>query len=405
MGEKMDSDTKKRNVESDRLSNLPDDLIHKILSFNDTINAIGMSSLSPRWRYIWKSIPYLEFSSDDFSTLRMFSKFIKNVLSGRDNEREVSSVKLKFRGKASQAFVKKVIDCAFSHNVQQLTVTCMIDSKVEFPLSLFSSHSLKHLTLKSDYYGSRKGSDRRTSITLTSMWELPALTTLHLDEIPLCDDNTDEGIGLISKCVNLENLTLTRCRIMGSNGFKICHPRLSNVKIERVSCEASTVCLIAPQLKNLSIRGWLGRYQIFAPDLAYLLLEDINLNFTADDFHSLEKVDICISSPYDEVPFEVVDLLQRLHSVKSLALNLEILEFLSSHVEGLSHQPSPFGNLESLKVYPKKVHEWELPKEIVTVSREVKNYLLDGSPSAKFTMVSREECRLSSGDLLQLSLG
>lgn len=59
-------------------------------------------------------------------------------------------------------------------------------------------------------------------------------------------------------------------------------------------------------------------------------------------------------------------------------------------MEVISHQPSPFGNLESLKVYPEKVSKWVPFKETVDMSREVKNYLLDGSPSAKFTMVSRE---------------
>ncbi|GJY12251.1 F-box domain containing protein [Tanacetum coccineum] len=383
----MDSDKKRMDVEGDRLSNLPDDLIHKILSFNDTVAAIETSSLSSRWRFIWKSMPCLDFSSDDFSTLRMFSKFIKNVLSGRDNEREVSSVKLKFRGKSSQVFVKKILDYAFSHNVQQLTVTCMIDSKVEFPLSLFSSHSLKHLTLKKVYYGSDRGSYRRNSITLTSMWELPALTTLYLDGIKLFDENAD----IISKCLNLKNLTLSDCTMMGSNGFNICHSRLSNLKIEGIDGTVKFLRIVSPELKNLSIRGVIREIQISAPNLVYLLLENIDImNFSADDFHSLEKVDICISYLFDTDPHKIVGLLQRLHSVKSLTLNLEILEHLSSSVEVISHQPSPFANLKSLKIYPKKVDKWELPKKIVDMSTEVKNYLLDGSPSATFSMISRE---------------
>ncbi|PWA68299.1 F-box domain, Leucine-rich repeat domain, L domain-like protein [Artemisia annua] len=384
----MDSYKKKMNVESDRLSNLPDDLIHKILSFNDTVDAIGMSSLSSRWKYIWKSTPCLDFSSDDFSTLRMFSKYIKNVLSGRDNERDVSSVKLKFRGKSSQVFVKKILNYAFSHNVQQLTVIWLIDNKIDFPLSLFSSQSLKHLTLKKIYCGSHRGLYMKDSTTLTSMWELPALTTLHLDGITLSDENAD----IISKCLNLMNLMLSDCTMIGSNGFNICHSRLSNLKIEVVDGTVKFVRILAPELKNLSIKGLLKEIQISAPDLVYLLLVNIDfMNFSADDFHSLEKVDICKSYPFNTDPHKIVGLLQRLHSVKSLTLNMEILEHLSSSVEVISHQPSPFANLKSLKIYPKRIAKWELPKEIVDMSIEVKNYLLDGSPSAAFTMISREE--------------
>ncbi|GKB35046.1 F-box domain containing protein [Tanacetum coccineum] len=76
---------------------------------------------------------------------------------------------------------------------------------------------------------------------------------------------------------------------------------------------------------------------------------------------------------------------------KFLTLNLEILEHLSSSVEIVSHQPSPFANLKSLEIYPSLVEKWQLSPKMVNVSTEVKNYLLDGSPGATFTMVSRED--------------
>ncbi|KAF5782341.1 putative F-box domain, leucine-rich repeat domain superfamily, F-box-like domain superfamily [Helianthus annuus] len=69
------------NVEGDRLSSLPDDLILKTLSFIDTKHAIRTSVLSSRWRYIWTSTPRLDFSTRDFRTLAKFSKFVTGVLS------------------------------------------------------------------------------------------------------------------------------------------------------------------------------------------------------------------------------------------------------------------------------------------------------------------------------------
>ncbi|PWA49406.1 F-box domain, Leucine-rich repeat domain, L domain-like protein [Artemisia annua] len=108
----MDSenDKKRLDVELDRLSSLPDDLIHKILSFNDTIDAIKTSTLSSRWRFIWTTMMCLAFSSEDFPNLRKFSKFVTRVLSGRDNQREVSSVKLTFRGKPVYPWCKGAIE-------------------------------------------------------------------------------------------------------------------------------------------------------------------------------------------------------------------------------------------------------------------------------------------------------
>lgn len=61
----------------------------------------------------------------------------------------------------------------------------------------------------------------------------------------------------------------------------------------------------------------------------------------------------------------------------------------------ISNQPSPFANLESLKIYPVNIHsvdidsQGHLPKK-VNVSTELKNYFLDSSPSASLTLVSRE---------------
>ncbi|GJT08354.1 F-box domain containing protein [Tanacetum coccineum] len=136
------------NVQGDRLSNLPDDLIHKILSLVGTKLAVQTSALSPRWRYLWTTLPCLNFSRENFKTLPKFSNFVTHVLSWPNNQTEISSAKLSFRGKASQVFVKRILNCAFSHNVKQLTVSCLPDkSEIEFPLSLFSSQSLEHLTL------------------------------------------------------------------------------------------------------------------------------------------------------------------------------------------------------------------------------------------------------------------
>ncbi|GJR03661.1 F-box domain containing protein [Tanacetum coccineum] len=345
------------NVESDRLSSLPDDLIHKILSFIDTLDAIKTSCLSSRWRFIWTTMPCLNFPNDDFFTLLKLSKFF----SGRDNQREVSSVNLSFRGKSTKGFVGKILEYASSHNVRQLNLTCLIESAIiKFPLSLISSETRKHLTL----------------------------TTLYLDGIILSRYNTDSFSGLISKCVNLKNLTLRYCRMRGSN-FDICHSQLSNLTMVFVPPNVGIFSVVAPQLKNLRIRHLQREFLISAPDLAYLLLDGHDhVNFSGDDFNSLEKVDICIDHPSKTESHKLVGLLQRLRSVKSLTLNLEILEILSASAELMSHQPSPFAILESLKIYPKRFGIGL--KEKVDISAEVKNYLLDGSRSATFTIISRE---------------
>ncbi|KAL7120931.1 hypothetical protein ACP275_02G152200 [Erythranthe tilingii] len=50
----------------DRLSNLPVDLIYRILSFLDASAVVGTSLLSRKWRHIWTSVPGLNFDLEGF---------------------------------------------------------------------------------------------------------------------------------------------------------------------------------------------------------------------------------------------------------------------------------------------------------------------------------------------------
>ncbi|KAF5753681.1 hypothetical protein HanXRQr2_Chr17g0782841 [Helianthus annuus] len=69
---------------------------------------------------------------------------------------------------------------------------------------------------------------------------------------------------------------------------------------------------------------------------------------------------------------------------------------LSSFVELISHQPSPFANLKRLKIYPNcvsRLAEDQTKPEVTIMSTEVKKYLLDSAPGATLTMVSHDETR------------
>ncbi|KAI7739819.1 hypothetical protein M8C21_024283, partial [Ambrosia artemisiifolia] len=204
-----------------------------------------------------------------------------------------------------------------------------------------------------------------------SIWELTALTTLYLHSVTLrCDENADKYVGFFSKCANLKNLTLKSCNTKGFKGLSICLPLLSNLTLVDVDGSVKVFNIVAPQLKNLTIEG---HYCLQLP---------------ANDYFSLEKAYISIFRPKDA--HQVLCLLQQLHNVKFLTLNLEIVECLSSSVELMTNQPSPFANLKSLNIYP--IRE-QVPGHGVKMSAEVKGYLLDSSSGATFTMVTREDIK------------
>ncbi|PWA90117.1 F-box domain, Leucine-rich repeat domain, L domain-like protein [Artemisia annua] len=343
---------KRMNAEIDRLSNLPDELIHKILSFVGIKCAIGTSALSSRWRYIWTSMPYLDFSFENFSTSARLSNFVTNVLSRRNNLVQVVSIKLPYRDFSSDT-LRQIMNYAFSHNIQQLDIKCFPENDNGSPFPLFCSESLKHLSLR-----------WRAVFTPTSTIELPALTSLYLEDITLsCDGNTektDKCIGLFSKCANLKDLTLSHCTVRGLKRLDICHPLLSNLTLQYVHGSLKVVNVVAPQLKNLSISysDEMLQFLISAPDLVSLCYKNYlhPLYLSTEGFHSLEKVDLCVRHSIVGAQ-DFVRLFLQLQSVKFLTVNMEILELLSLSVELISNQPSPFANLKSLHIYPARLSE------------------------------------------------
>ncbi|XP_071708017.1 F-box/FBD/LRR-repeat protein At1g16930-like, partial [Rutidosis leptorrhynchoides] len=368
--------------EDDRISSLPDDLIHKILSFISLKRAVQTSVLSSRWKYIWTSLPYLNFSSEDFSTLPKFSKFVEHFISGRNNLLQVSSVQLNYCGLFTNEVVRTIMNYTFTHNAQQLSIDCHDN---DLPVSLFSSQSLKSLTLY--------------QLEPSPTWDLPCLTTLYLDYV---DFDVDKGIGHISKCANLKNLTLSCCSVQSDDDdvtvgcFDIHLPKLCNLTLEDGRSFEMRLNVFASQLENLTVIKW--DYEALhlqsIPKLVSLVFQgrysgllQISSSF---DLCFLERVDLSIYVPfYEEIKdlkddHNLVALLRQIHNATYITLDLDTVQLISFFGELMLHQPSPFANLKHLKVYP--FDPYSAVQQ--TMPTEVKNYFLDASPGATFTMVS-----------------
>ncbi|KAL4569128.1 hypothetical protein LXL04_024759 [Taraxacum kok-saghyz] len=364
------------DLESDRLSSLPDDLIHKILSFIYIEDAIRTSYLSSRWRYIWTLTPNLNF--ENLNRGSRISKFFSSVLSHRNNQTQICSINLVLGATVmDNECITQILNCAFAHNVQQLSITRSRAKIVGRPL----------------FYG--------LSSIPTPTWDLRALTTLHLHFIQLSDDN------FFSKYTNLKNLSLRKCSLIkGKKVLNICLPRLSNLSLEylRPGIElVEHVNVVAPQLENLSIKYCDGKQLISAPRLITLVIEGYHpWEISTPGFPSLEKVDLWMLNVSDADTHKIVSLLQQLHNAKFLIISLGILKRLfhqrklfSSSMELIPNQACAFANAKILKFQkkmPLKVYLEVQAQEKVSTSTELKNY--ETSPSAIFPMVSHEEIKV-----------
>ncbi|XP_071692800.1 F-box/LRR-repeat protein At3g26922-like [Rutidosis leptorrhynchoides] len=341
----FDHNNVRASLDEDRLSSLPLELIHQILSLFDTKFAVQTCLLlSPRWKLIWTSMPCLNFSCSGFKTLPKFSRFVTHVLSHRNHQVEVSSLNLSFRGEATQVSVRKIVNYAFLHNIQELIV--FSSPKNEFPPYFFSSHTLKHLTFATVLCD--------PCLSPKTPWDFPALTTLYLKNISLCDDYR-ESIDRFSNCVNLNNLTLEFVTV-NAKVFEIITPQLFNLRL--IYYRGSNVInVIAHQLENLTIIHCLMKDLNIPLGLSSFCYKGYNPpQWFKNCFNSVNKVSVTLSMYRPRNPYKkgdargIIKMFHELHSVRYLTLNLDIIECISSFPKLLSTQPSPFSNLIRLNI-------------------------------------------------------
>ncbi|PWA64451.1 F-box domain, cyclin-like protein [Artemisia annua] len=346
----------------DRISNMPEDIIQHILSFLDTKYAVQFCTVSPKWENIWTSMRHLNFNNESFSSVPKFDKFMEHALSHRNNQTEVCAVRLRFSGEKILDTVIDIVNYAYLHNVQELTIQC--GSVYEFPHCLFSSPTLKHLSLSSS-------SNTKSRIT-SSYWNMPALETLYLRDIRL-GDARNTSPDLFFKSEELESLTLENCSMYNLEAFIVSAPNLLDLTITRTCRFPEDFYVYAPQLETLTAGGYSSSYQFLK-----LTTEEV--------LDSLEKVNLSLSSNIQkrERHFaSLLDLLEKVPSAKTLILDMNIVEMLSSCMDELSHKPCPFSNLECLKI---NTGTWKGKDNIPSMPSQVRNFLLRNSPNATFIM-------------------
>ncbi|KAL5730063.1 hypothetical protein ACHQM5_002936 [Ranunculus cassubicifolius] len=108
----------------DRISELPDSLIHLIFSFMDMTEVVHTSLLSKRWRYLWVTNPYVNLSLDDGLQLQLnadiFADFVDGVLFHRDDS-NIQKFSLSFNLLYDYPdIIEKSIATVMKRNVQEV---------------------------------------------------------------------------------------------------------------------------------------------------------------------------------------------------------------------------------------------------------------------------------------------
>lgn len=140
----------------DRISRLPDEILHEILS-RIIIDRRQQQASGSDLRFVkemtrvWATLPNLQIYDSQYNP-GVFVKFVNKFLSNRNHHTHISTIQICFMDDVfGPDLMNNLANYAISHNIQELTMSCRTLNK-EFPLGgILSSPILKKFTLDAAY--------------------------------------------------------------------------------------------------------------------------------------------------------------------------------------------------------------------------------------------------------------
>ncbi|XP_026459600.1 putative F-box protein At1g58310 [Papaver somniferum] len=265
----METKKSRFSLDEDRISALPDALIHRIFSFLDIKYVVQTCILSRRWRYLWVSlstltivdIPFIQSGDTYFVTFNRFMNFVDRLLLLRDSS-DIQTLDLAwFTAKHHLDVLGKYditdrmntwIMAAVKHNIQELLLFIIAYEIFKLPDCFFACKSL----IKFVFCGAGM---QHSGLVLPNTMHFPRLKYLAFSDVSLAvsDENT-----LISKlftnCPVLESLLLTDCSIhLDFSSLSLKHFQLDNYDTSGPT--DTTVKLRAPNLISIVCKDYMSQ--------------------------------------------------------------------------------------------------------------------------------------------------
>jgi hypothetical protein len=243
----MERGSNKHN--KDRISDLPDCLLHHILSFSNPKQAVQTCILSKRWKNIWRTLPTLTLTSSHFTTLMAFTKFYSNIFSLRDASAPLHVLDFHRKGTMEPHLLKMILKYAFSHNVQRLKVDTLSNIQ-QFPPSFFSCNTLTSLNLNLCVNYNNNG-----KTLFPNSLNFPTLINLSLQNF-IFGVKRDGHVDPFSSLTKLNSLVIYDCIVPYQKNLFISSFTLADLRIGNYCpCPGLKFSLSTPSLYKFAFWG------------------------------------------------------------------------------------------------------------------------------------------------------
>lgn len=300
----------------DRINNLPNSVLHHILSFLPTKTSVHTSLVCRRWRNLWKNLQtfnfcdnshYMIYDEDNIKQFLCFTVFVNAVLSLR-RSRDTRKFHLSCVHFPSDPFFAYSVDTWISTVVGpqleefHLTLHCLDGFAFNLPQSLLSCSNLISVSLSGNILFQLQDS---SGICLPSLKVLQLLLDMYLLDL------------------NPVNIFLSACHVLEDLEMSFTH-------------ESLAILRVPTSLKRLKImvETKVGAcLEIDAPDLKFLSLTNVTISHAATigNLHKVEEAFLdVLPTPESESVEPLLNLLRALSGIKHLELFSSTTKWLSA---------------------------------------------------------------------------
>ncbi|KAJ4917718.1 putative FBD-associated F-box protein [Raphanus sativus] len=271
-----------------KMSEFPDELLLKILSFLPSKDVVATSAISKRWKSLWKEVNIFRY--DDTPpyplTFKMFELFIR----GRSS---VEILQLKLNPNYSRIDINPLVNDAVARSLRELRIY-MLYKSFELPESLYLYPKLETLIL-----------EKLSLVDIPSNVYLIGVKKLHILTVTFSND--ESVTKLLSICPLLEDLVVRRGFYTNVMLFTIDVPTLKSLSIDNSSGKSRPegvhgFVINAPALRCFSIKDSFSNYLRFG-NMPELVKASVNIvcDQPEDILGSLVStryLSLCLQSPY-----------------------------------------------------------------------------------------------------------